>query len=175
MSTLIVAIILIAIIAAIFLLFITVDKRQKRKHMNKLLKHFSELGSTYNLLFSSQTIIKDAMLGLDGINRKILILTVTEHDTFDHLLLDVDEIKTCSVRKTYGSIKNTRLKNLNLDQYLEEIILHFDFHTSRSPVEVPFYRHLKDPVTQAAELEQKAKDWEMTLSKMRQSPLKKTA
>ena len=165
MSTFIVAGILIGIIIAICLLIYFIDKKEKRKHMKQFLKEFSELGSNYKLSFSSQTIQRESVIGLDGIHRKVLILNIIKSPV-EHHLIDLDEVKSCTVKKTYGSINKGGLKDRKLEQYLEKVSLCFEFKTSKGAIAVSFYSSLEDYVHQAPELEQKAKDWEVILSKM---------
>ena len=166
MSDLIIAGILIGIIVSISFLLIYIDKHSKRKRMNHLTNRFSELGSRYQVNFTSQAILKDEILGIDGVQRKLLILNTTDKNEMPHELIDLDELRHCSVKKSYGSINNGDLKNKKLEQYLEKIVLCFEFHMKKPAIEVSFYNHLKNHLYEISELEQKAKDWESFLSKM---------
>ena len=166
MSDLIIAGILIGIIVSISFLLIYIDKHSKRKRMNHLTNRFSELGSRYQVNFTSQAILKDEILGIDGVQRKLLILNTTDKNEMPHELIDLDELRHCSVKKSYGSINNGDLKNKKLEQYLEKIVLCFEFHMKKPAIEVAFYNHLKNHLFEISELEQKAKDWESFLSKM---------
>ena len=166
MSDLIIAGILIGIIVSISFLLIYIDKHSKRKRMNHLTNRFSELGSRYQVNFTSQAILKDEILGIDGVQRKLLILNTTDKNEMPHELIDLDELRHCSVKKLYGSINNGDLKNKKLEQYLEKIVLCFEFHMKKPAIEVSFYNHLKNHLFEIPELEQKAKDWESFLSKM---------
>ena len=80
MSTILVAAILVGSVVAICFLLISIHNKHKREAMNNLLKHFSQLGTENNLSFSSQEMLNNCVLGLDGINRKILV--VTKEDNF---------------------------------------------------------------------------------------------
>jgi hypothetical protein len=172
MSTFIVAVILIGSVVAICLLLISIHNKHKRKAMNQLLKHFSQLGTENNLSFSSQEVLKNCILGLDGVRRKALVVT-REDDFFGSFIIDLEQVKNCTVKKIYGSINVGDLKNRKLEQYLEKIVLHIDLH-EKPPVEIVFYRHFDNHTYETIELEQKAKHWEIILSKM-QTPLKNIA
>ena len=172
MSTLLVATILLGSIAAICLLLISVHNKHKREAMNKILNHFSQLGTENNLSFSSQERLHHCVLGLDGVNRKILVVT-REDDYYGSFIIDLNEVKACTVKKIYGTIQAGDLKHQKLEQYLEKIVLHFELHR-KPPVEIMFYRNLDNHIYETQELEQKAKHWEAILSKM-QTPLKHTA
>ena len=99
MSDLIIAGILIGIIVSISFLLIYIDKHSKRKRMNHLMNRFSELGTRYGVNFTSQAILKDEILGIDGVQRKLLILNTTDKNEISHELIDLDELKHCSVKK----------------------------------------------------------------------------
>ena len=137
MSDLIIAGILIGIIVSISFLLIYIDKHSKRKRMNHLTNRFSELGSRYQVNFTSQAILKDEILGIDGVQRKLLILNTTDKNEMPHELIDLDELRHCSVKKLYGSINNGDLKNKKLEQYLEKIVLCFEFHMKKPAIDRP--------------------------------------
>jgi hypothetical protein len=147
----------------------TIHNKQNRETMNSLLKHFSNLGTGNDLNFSSREILKDCMFGIDRIRRKILVVT-REDNFFGSFIIDLNQVENCIVKKIYKSIKSGNPKNQKIEQYLEKIVLHFEL-SSRSSVEVVFYKHFDNHVYEAAELEEKAKHWESLFSKM-QMPLK---
>ncbi|HWJ89982.1 MAG TPA: hypothetical protein VNR87_02665 [Flavisolibacter sp.] len=172
MSTLLVAAILVGSIVIICFLLISIHNKHKREAMNLILKHFSQSGIENNLSFSSQEVLSHCVLGLDGVNRKILVVT-KEGDGFSSLIIDLNEIKLCTVKKVFGTINVGDLKEHKLNQYLEKIVLHFEF-SGQDPVEIVFYRNIDNHIYEAQELEHKAKHWETILSKM-QKPLKNIA
>jgi len=83
MSTIIVAAILVGAVIVIGGLLISVADKQKVKKRNQLLNRFSELGTIHNLSFSSQEVLNNSIIGLDGINRKILVLSQIDDALFD--------------------------------------------------------------------------------------------
>lgn len=164
MSSLIIAAILLGFVAAICLLLIGIHKKNKQEAMNKLLNQFNQLATENNLRFSSQEILNHLVLGLDGINRKILVVTV-EDKNYRSFLIDMREVKNCSVKKIFGTIKAGDLKHHKLEQYLEKIVLNFELYRE-PPVEILFYRNIVNHIYEMQELEQKAKHWETVLFKM---------
>lgn len=172
MSTLLVAAIIIGSLAAICFVLVSIHNKHKREAMNNMLKHFSQLATENNLNFSSQEVLKNSILGLDGISRKIIVIS-KEEDFYTSLLIDLTEVKNCTVKKIYGTIKVGDLKSHKLEQYLEKIILHFDL-IDKPPVEIVFYKNIHNHIYELQELEQKAKHWEAILSKMK-APLKNIA
>lgn len=172
MSTLIVAGILVAGVAGICLLLISINNKQKLKYMNQLLHHFSESGTKNNLVFSSQEVLPDCILGLDGVHRKLLLVNRTGEDEFVINLIHLDEVKSCSVKKHYAAIPAGTLKSKRLEQLLETVVLHFELVNNKPPTEIAFYKHPDHHIYQLKELEQKAKDWATLLSKMLTAPAK---
>jgi hypothetical protein len=173
MSTIIVAAILVGAIVAVCVVLISIHNKQKRKAMNKILQYFSEAGARHDLNFSSQEVLKDCIIGLDGRDRKLLVVTRRE-EGFHSVVIDLDEIKKCTVQKVFGAIKANDLKNKKLEQYLEKITLHFEFKNNRQAIEVVFYKHFDNHLTESFELESKARHWQAILSKM-ELPLKSIA
>lgn len=172
MSTFIVAAIIIGSVAGICLLLISIHNKHNREAMNKLLKYFRQLGAENDLNFSRQEILKNCVFGLDGVQRKILAVT-REDDFLGSFIIDLREVKNCSVKQIYGTIKVGDLKRARLEQYLEKIVLHFDLNNN-STAEIIFYKHFDNHLLEALELEQKAKHWDAILSKM-QTPMKNIA
>lgn len=172
MSTLFVFVFLIVPVVAICLLLVSIQEKENREIMGKLLKHFSQLGTKHNLRFSSQEILHHCVLGVDGVQGKILVVT-RENDYYSSFIIDLNEVKKCTVRKSYGKIEAGDLKDHKLEQYLEEIVLHFELD-GKPPVEITFYKNLENRIYEARILDQKAKYWETILSKM-QKPFKNIA
>lgn len=164
MSSLGVAAILLGFLGGICFLLISIHKKHTRKAMNNLLKQFSQLGTENNLSFSSQEILNHCVLGIDGVNRKILVVT-GDDDEYSSLIIDLRQVKTCSVKKIFGTIKAGDLEHRQLEQYLEKIVLHFELH-QKPPVEIVFYKNISNHIYQMQELEHKAKHWEAVLFKM---------
>ena len=142
--------------------------------MNQFLTRFSELGSLNNLTFSSQEIFQNSAIGLDGVHRRLLILSGRNETTASNKLLHLTEVKSCSVKKQYGTI-NAGFKYNKLERHLEKLSLCFEFKDNRDPVEVNFFDHITGDVYQLKDMEKKAKHWEAILSKMLKSPLKEAA
>ena len=165
MPTILVAAILIIAIIIICLLLISITNQQKKHLMNQILKHFSKLGTHFNLSFSSQEILSNVVIGLDGINRKILILEYMG-STLNDYVIDLNEVKHCSVKKYYGNIKADGLRTDVIDTFLEKVCVHFEMHKGKDSHEVVFYNHIYNHVYQLSVLEQKATHWKELLTKM---------
>lgn len=171
MSTILVAAILVGFLAFFIVLFTTNEERKKRTRRNQFLSCFSELGSLNHLTFSSQEILKDTAIGLDGVHRKLLVVTRNNEATFSNQLLNLNEVKTCAVKKQHGTVYAGSKKN-PMEHYLEKVAIHFEFRNSQEPIEVVFYHHISSDVYEIKEMSEKAKHWEVILSKLLRSPLK---
>jgi hypothetical protein len=166
MSIVLVAIILVGAVLLVCLPLIIIDKRAKSKSMNRKLLLLSELGSSHQLSFSAQEILAGSILALDGINRKLFILHNTPDNKFEETLVNLDEIKYCTVKKHYGTIKAGELPSRKLSEYLSRIVLHFEFKDGIPSLEVVFYDHIQNGLGEMEYLEEKARRWEVVLSSM---------
>ena len=81
-------------------------------------------------------------------------------------LIDLQELKSCSLKKEYGAIKTGDLKERKLEQLLNKISLQFEFRDNKEPMEVQFYDHSESDNLKVSELELKARHWGIMLSKM---------
>lgn len=174
MPALIATSIMAGVIIAICLLLVRIEQTQKRKAMNRILSRVNFLEAKYNLGFSSQEILKHCIIAMDGLRRKILVIESDESTVPSFVLIDLNEVKCCSVKKQYGTIQGGALKKKPLEQYLQSMVLHFDLENGKPPVDVLLYDYRRNDVSEIRALEEKAKRWETVISKM-QMPSKKRA
>ena len=169
MSTIFVALAIVGLSALAVALFITIENRKKKQQLNRFLSRFTDLGASNNMKFSSHEIFDNVALGFDGLHRCLLVLSVDPDNLFEHHLLSLDDVKSCSVKKEYGNMQDGMT-----DQYLERIILRFEFKRGNQPVDVAFYEHMTNNIYQVRELEEKASHWKTFFSKMLNEPVKVT-
>ena len=175
MSTLLTAIFLLGGAAVICYLFISIEKRRYRKERNQFLKKFSVLGSRYELSFSSQEVLSNSIIGMDGMSRKLLIFLDHGNDLFSHTLINLDDVRSTSVEigetilGEYGAYELYQYKKVN------RIDLCFHFYTPRDVIPICFYDETINDEREEEELGQKAKDWEVILSKMLNAKLRSIA
>lgn len=134
--------------------------------MKQLYNRLSELGIEKNLRFSSQELLQNGVIALDGVQRKLLVISGSAKENYDETLIDLNELKSCSLKKEYGGIKAGELKKTKLVQLLNKVSLHFEFRDNKEPIEVSFYDHSDNYSSQASEMELKAKHWGIILYKM---------
>lgn len=171
MSTIIVPSILTSSLIVICLLLIAIEKKHLKKKLNTLLLRFSKIGSENDLIFSSQEILVDVILGLDGIKRKLLVFNKVDPKCY--FIIDLLQVVGCSVQK--HSINNElNATSSTKKKETERIALHFEFMERREPLDVLFYSAMTYSAGSIEEMEQKARDWEIMLSKLMDNR-KKTA
>ena len=175
MSTIIVAAIIISVIISISLKLVSINNKQRKKTSTELLNHFSKLGTENKLSFSSQEILENCIIGLDGIQRKLLILKKIDKDENDSILLDLNEVKKCSKKNIYTRVNIGTSKKERFENHLDKIVLDFDFIDNRQPVQILFFEPITNHIFAMLELEQKAKKWETILSQIANTGLKKIA
>ena len=174
MSSIVVALVLVSSIIIISLILVQVEKKQKRIGLNQFLARFGEFGTLNKLTFSSQEIMQYAAIRLDGIQRKLLVLTGNNESSAFNQLIDLRDVKTCTVKKQFQSV-NVGKGQSKLGQHLETISLCFESKWGKPQIEVLFYHYITGNVSQIREKEKKARHWEAILSKMLKGPLKEAA
>jgi hypothetical protein len=125
-------------------------------------QRLSELGSEFNLSFSSHMVIGNKLLALDGI-KKCLFVLETNNESF---IIELNKVACVSVKKTYSSTKSGELNNKEIGEFLNTIELQFEYSNKKETVCLPFYDCRKDDPRNLPRLERNAKNWQMILSKM---------
>ncbi len=159
MSTIIVAVIVLTVSAILILLRVSNERKISRSRLKKLLLSFSQSAIQNKLSISGQEIINDNMIGLDAVNRKLLVVYKNNDNLFDNVVIDLNEVKQCSVESVSGIIDHDNSKKSRLDQFLEKIVLRFKFNSGNGSYDFPFYTY-NNSVYQLPELQQKAKQWQ---------------
>jgi hypothetical protein len=174
MSTTLIAVLLVSGIIIISLIFSFMSNQEIKKRMHNMLVTFSELGTQYNLSFTSQELLKQRVIGLDGLNRKLLVLW-EDGGRYDWLVIDLHDVQNCAVKMKYSRINAGDLNKHPLQDYLESIELEFVFKSGKESTLLPFYTSGINTVFEIGELEEKAKGWEAILSKMLEREEKRTS
>jgi hypothetical protein len=125
----------------------------------------SELGSELGLSFSSHLRLGNKLIGLDGIQKKILVCDFKNEQSEYHLI-PLDRVKSLSVKKSYSGIKAGELNEKRFEEFIESIYLKFEFSDEDDEITVPFYEKGTNDVTDMAQLESQVKNWQSILSKM---------
>ena len=125
----------------------------------------SKLGSMFNLSFSSHELLDEKIFGVDGIQRKVLVVEENNGSNSSYII-ELDKVKSISMKTVYDSIKPEELRKRRLEEFLKTIHLHFEFKDGREAVALPFFEHKKNNISDLPVIERKTKNWKMIFSKM---------
>ena len=175
MSTAIVAVIVVFVVALIVVLLVVLNNRDRKKITLELLDRFSRLAVENNLSFSSQEILENALIGLDGIQRRVLFISRTGVDEYASVLIDLNEMKSCSVRNVYSTVNIGTGKERKVEHLLDRIVIEFESRYNAEPIQLTFFQQMVNHFSGMKELEQKATSWESILSKLINKHVMKTA
>jgi hypothetical protein len=131
--------------------------RQKRLAAKSLRQRFIALGIQHGLNFSSQEMLGDGMIGLDGQQRRLLVLASVAAGVFRSEIISLNEVQSCSLVRYHHEQQGSRPAAVHLQLTLPH----------RLPVEIVFYEEGRDKKNHWKELENKARQWEVLLGKMR--------
>lgn len=105
------------------------------------------------------------IVALDGIRKCLLILDIG--DNIERLcFIDLHDIATVTLSKTYGSIHKDDLAHKDIQDFLEKVELKFKFGNKNETIALPFYEAGIDNESDRAKLEKNAAGWQQLLSKM---------
>ncbi|MEP7143110.1 MAG: hypothetical protein ABI707_09585 [Ferruginibacter sp.] len=172
MPTVAFSLIIVFFVVFLFIGFTYINNRQKKKTTAMLLSQLSKTGARNNFSFSSHELLNDSILGLDAMRLKLLILQQSYGDSYEWNIIDLEMVKNCSVKKIYKPFLEGNSREKKIENYLDKIVLHFEFTDNRESREVNFYRHITNSIFEMRELEQKAKKWESLLLQMKGNKLK---
>lgn len=119
----------------------------------------------FNLSFSSHELLGEKIFGVDGIKRKVLVVE-EKNGSSSSYIIELDKVKSVSVKTVYDSIKPDDLRKKRLEEFLKTMQLQFEFKDGRDAVTLPFFENKKNRLADLPLLERKTKNWEMIFSKM---------
>ena len=162
MSTIITSLLIIAFIIAIVFVFKWVDRIHVKKTNDKMISRLSHAGTKHGLSFTSQELLRDKVIGVDGIHRTFVVVNEKEECT----IINLEEVKNCRFQKSYEQIQYGEGANRRVENRLSAIGLLFEYEKRNKMVPVHFFNYTIHSISEANALEAKAKDWETILSKM---------
>ena len=126
---------------------------------------FSELGTKFNMSFSSHVILGNKIIGLDGIKKRLLVSEINNGHS-KYYIIELDKVKTISVKKCYSSIQPGELNRRKFEEFLKTIHLLFEYKNEADTIVLPFYENEIDNIDDLPKLERNARNWQLILSKM---------
>ena len=162
MSTLIVSLVIIAVVVLLIMGFGFLNKRNRNAKEQKFINLFNKAGEENGLSFSSQEVLRNKIIGLDGINRKFVVV----NENAVSRVISIDDVRKCAMQKNLETYTRTDEKSSGYEMFVKSIFLQFDFKDKRPAETIIFYDNLLQPQAEEKQMEAKAKDWEIILSKM---------
>lgn len=153
------AIIVIALVA-ISLLLVIMNNQQTKKKNAALLQQFNSACHEHGINCTGQELLKNGLLGLDAPRQKLLVATI-DQQALNIQCVDFNRLKSCSCKRNHAQAAGN-----NKEQWLQAVALVFYFKDGAEPCSFNFYDHTIHHIYELSELEQKARDWEMLISKM---------
>jgi hypothetical protein len=127
------------------------------------MKIWSELGIKFNLSFSRCLSVGNRFLGLDKHKRKLLV-SANNSGLTNCQIIDLQKIKSVSVKKRYDSIKAGELTKRKFEEFLKSIHLRFE-HIDKNITVFPFYKRGRDNLMDAGKMDLASKSIQLMLSK----------
>ena len=142
------------------------------RNNEKLLSRLSREGAANNLIFCSQEILQNKVMGIDGIHRKIMILEKIKNK-YNCSVIPLDDVQHCALIKNCGPLNTDNLTKIEIEKNMNAIELQFAFKNHGQPASIIFYDSLVNSKRELVLLKAKAEYWSIMLSKMvtRQVPV----
>jgi len=170
MSIIAIALLIIITTVCIPLIFVLINKKNREKKNKILLSFFMQEGFKLGLSFSSQEILRSKIIGLDAAKQTLLIFDFNKDGNIR--CINISEVKTCTIEKNHDSIVIGTARQAKPESHLRSVDLKFVFKNGAEPISISFYDSNVNSIYEMAELESKAKTWEVLLSKMLFNELK---
>lgn len=160
MDTTMVLLLMIAAIIAICLVLGFNESRRKSNDLKRLMKDFSQRATQREMIFTSQEIFENCLLGLDGVKRRLLILD-SSVTPYRETYIDLSKVKRC-VSKHY--FKRCYENDAVHTEATDCCSLSFEYFDGRK-IEIHF-SHEQQDIAQLNEMSAKTRKWAALLSKM---------
>lgn len=151
--------------ALVFYGSLTFFTNTNKKNQEKLFLHLGQEGTANNLIFCSQEILQNKVIGIDGIHRKIMILEKIKHK-FNCSIISLDEVHNCELITSSGYLHAGNLKRFAKEKAPGAIELQFEFNNQAQPASIIFYDGLINSKRELVLLKAKAEYWRVMFSKM---------
>jgi hypothetical protein len=110
-------------------------------------------------------ILGSRLIGLDIMKKKLVYLR-NYSKKINCIVVNLKNLKSCSLKKQYDSIEAGGLKNKKLHEYLNSVSLELRFEDNPKVMILSFFEKHKDKLYHLPQLEMKAKEWEKTLTNL---------
>lgn len=163
---------ILTLLAVIFLLksILSFHLNQDKNQKEYLLKKLCLEGATNDLIFCSQEILQNRVIGIDGIHRKIMILEKTKKN-YHYSTISLDEVHDCQVvtKPCFVNKCNSKKPENGNDGTTLELL--FEFNNKSQPTSIVFCNDVIKSTKEFIFLKAKAEYWRVMLSKMVSKPI----
>jgi hypothetical protein len=136
-----------------------------RKKKIKLLRLLSAEGAANDLIFCSQEIFQNRVIGIDGIHRKIMLVEKIYRD-YRSSIISLDDVNDCKLITQHDSQKGQPLQNIGVEIESATVEIRFDFNNHSKPAFIKFGDGLIYSRKELEFLRAKAEYWCIMFSKM---------
>lgn len=164
-------ILILLVFAAVIFRCLTFFSTRARKKKESSFKQLSHEGAANNLIFCSQEMLQNKVIGIDGIHRKILIVEKIKNN-YNSSLISLNEVQNCKLITKYKTSEKDDSKNSEAKKNLFAIELQFEFRNRAKTVSIMFYDSFVNSQRELVLLKAKAEYWSVMLSKMISRPVR---
>ena len=157
MSTILVAIIIIAIAVIPTSIFMRLHKRREKKRFATLRVHFKKTGAKHGLSFTHEEILKDKMLGFDTNNQTLVVYAFDA--PHNEIIADLTNVEDCTIYKEYYHTGDA-----NAGLVLTQMGLKIVFSNTTPSLAIDFFCNQSNVTYELPELEKKAKEWQKLIA-----------
>jgi len=140
----------------------------------KRLFSLAKVAKEQRLNFSNLDEVGSSVIAIDPTKRKLLYLK-SAPDTSSCLIVDLNNLKECTIKKQYNGINAGDLNKRKISDFLRSIFLNLRFKNDSAPVTLPLYDAQKDKHDDVEQLEVQATKWERLVSKLLPVPIRERA
>lgn len=142
--------------------FISIYKKRKKE---KMFRQLSKEGATNNLIFCSQEILENKVIGFDGLHRKIVVIEQNKNK-YSSSIICLDEVSHCQLMTEKGIIEPHDFKTTEHQIEPGILGLQFEFKNHHESAFIIFTNGLLKSQMEFALLKAKAEYWCVMFSKM---------
>jgi len=159
------------IVTAVLFRSISFLSRRSRKKKEGPFLQLSREGAANNLIFCSQEMLQNKVIGIDGIHRKILIVEKIKNK-YNSSLISLNEVQNCKLITKYKTSEPGNATQSEGGKNLFAIELEFEFRNRAKTASIMFYDSLINSQRELLLLKAKAEYWSVMLSKMITRPVR---
>ena len=148
--------------------FFTLYAKKKKEDM---VKKLCREGAAQHLIFCSQEMLQNKVMGIDGIHRKIMIVEKTKN-TYHCSTISLDDVYNCRLVTQSDFMTIDHNKNVRVNAHpVTTLSFQFEFNNNPQPASIIFSNGLITPGRELDFLKAKAEYWCIMFSKMLNKPI----